>query len=104
MKMVINNCFGGFSLSDAAVQQLGLNSPYSYIDRCDERLVALVEQDADAVNGWCARLKVVEIPDEATDTYLEEYDGAERLLYVLDGHIHFAGLQDDEEEEEEDDF
>ena len=95
MKMVINNCFGGFSLSDAAVQQLGLDSPYSDIDRCDERLVALVEQDADAASGRCARLVVVEIPDEATDTYLEEYDGAERLLYVLDGHIHFADEEED---------
>lgn len=101
MKMVINKCYGGFSLSVAAKHKLGLKSLYPNIDRCDERLVALVEKDAEMASGFCAKLAVVEIPDEATDTYLEEYDGAERLLYVLDGHIHFAG---EHEEEEEDDF
>lgn len=95
MKMVINQCYGGFGLSDYAVQQLGLDSPWA-VDRCDERLVALVEQDAKAAGGPFAELAVVEIPDEATDTYLEEYDGIERLLYVLDGRIHFAGKEEDE--------
>lgn len=95
MKMVINQCYGGFGLSDYAVQKLGLDSPWA-VDRCDEQLIALVEQDAKAASGYCAELGVVEFPDEATDTYLEEYDGIERLLYVLDGRIYFAGKEEDE--------
>lgn len=44
---------------------------------------------------WVAKnntgaLEVVELPNTATDYYITEYDGMERLLYVLDGKIHWA--------------
>ena len=43
------------------------------------------------VDGYCAELEVVEIPDGATDYYLNEYDGMESIIYVLDGKLHWAG-------------
>ena len=102
MKFVINLCFGGFSLSNMAVEALGLRSPWADVSRTDERLIALVEQDAEAASGACARLAVAEIPDEATDWYIEEYDGSESLIYVLDGRLHWwqrnrAEIEDNEE-------
>ena len=47
-----------------------------------------VEADAEAVNGICAKLKVVEIPEEATDWEINEYDGLESITYVVDGKLH----------------
>lgn len=90
MKIVINRCFGGFSLSDDAVRRLYLESPYSDIERTDPRLVALVEEDAEMASGYCAELAVVEIPDTATDWEVDEYDGAESIIYVVDGLIYHA--------------
>lgn len=88
MKIVINNCFGGFSLSESAKQFLRLESVYSVIERTDPLLVGLVEADAQRASGEYARLKVVEIPDTATDWELDDYDGAESIIYVVDGKIH----------------
>lgn len=48
----------------------------------------MVERDAEAASGRCAVLMVVEIPDNATDWELDEYDGLESIIYVADGKIH----------------
>lgn len=90
MKLVINRCYGGFSLSASAVKALDLRSAYSDIDRNDERLIALVEMDADKASGESAKLRVVELPDEITDYEVDEYDGYESVTYVLDGKIYHA--------------
>ena len=36
------------------------------------------------------KLKVVEIPNIATDYLIEEYDGAEKVYYVVDGKIRIV--------------
>lgn len=104
MKVVINSDYGGFSLSDEAVREYakrkgltlveekdekwGHNTFYlnsiaeeNYFssrnfDRNDEVLVEVVEKLGEKANGFCASLKVVEIP-EGVDWYVEEYDGNE---------------------------
>jgi len=90
MKIVVNHCFGGFGLSDEAVERLGLKSRYDDIDRTDSRLVALVEEDAEKASGDFAELGVVEISDEATDWTIDEYDGIETVIYVVDGKLCYA--------------
>ena len=92
MKIVINDCFGGFSLSQYAADALGLNTRYPSNEiRTDPRLINLIEQPGvDLVSGNCAELRVVDIPDEATDWRIMEYDGSEDVIYVLDGKIHYA--------------
>jgi len=90
MKIVINTCFGGFSLSDFAVTALELDSRYKPISRTDARLISLIEKyGSEACSGRCAELEVVNIPDEATDWMIQEDDGSEDVLYVLDGKIQF---------------
>ena len=89
LKIVINECYGGFSVSDAVVKKLGLESPYDF-NRTDERLIQLVEADSRAASGSCADLVVVYVPNEATDYMINEYDGYETLYYVLDGKIKTA--------------
>ncbi len=77
-KIVINCCFGGFGLSERAYTALGLQSEHSEIDRDDPRLVAIVEQLGHLANGFCAELKVVEIPDDV-DWGIHDYDGQEHI-------------------------
>ena len=45
---------------------------------------------AQFVQGKYAKLKVVEVPESATDFTLDEYDGWERIIYVVDGKLNFV--------------
>jgi hypothetical protein len=104
-KIVINEDFGGFSLSDKAMQRyceiacidyemvtssLGMSLFYRAghandddfiideyeFERDDKILVHVVEQLKEEANGKFASLKVVEIPDNV-DWFIDEYDGRE---------------------------
>lgn len=84
MKVVINVCFGGFSLSKEAYEFLGLKwDGYGYDynsdeKRTDPKLVECVETLGEKANGLCASLKVVEVPDNV-DWYISDYDGSETI-------------------------
>lgn len=82
MKIVINTCFGGFSLSETACKEMGIEwDGYGFareIPRDDPRLVAVVEKLGEEADGLCADLEVVEIPDDV-DWEIERYDGRERV-------------------------
>ena len=90
MKMVINSCYGGFSISEKAMEMLDSTSPYEYGLRTDPQLIEVVETLGKEANGMCANLEVVDIPDEITDYVINEYDGYETVYYVLDGKIYTA--------------
>ena len=51
-------------------------SSYSIEGRSDPALVKVVEEMGEAANGWAAKLKIVDIPDDVNWT-IEEYDGSE---------------------------
>ena len=89
MEIVINTCWGGFSLSEEAASILGVH-PYDNVDRTDYRLVQVVKDLGERANGRCANLEVVELPDETTDWEINEYDGAETVIYVVNGKLHHA--------------
>lgn len=131
MKIVINNCFGGFSLSPAGEQELaqlqgkkvyfykqtkyrfqGGRDEYQRVDptkgesfyftltrnlgevindlpdeeglwfdsreihRDDSNLLTVIKRLGNDANGECAKLKVVEIPDDV-EWEIDEYDGNE---------------------------
>lgn len=83
MKIVINCCYGGFSLSEAAIALYNKLSGkeekyYSDIERNDKYLVKVVEQLGWGANGKYSELKIVEIP-EGTNWYIQEYDGIETI-------------------------
>lgn len=93
MYVILNKCFGGFSLSEKACAQLNC-SMYEYSEdlvglRSDYNLVACVDRLGDEADGPCASLKKVWMPDDATDWDIHEYDGYETLIYVLDGKLHY---------------
>ncbi len=84
MKIVINRCYGGYSLSKEAYDFLGLawdnkwaNAGYAYIDdRANPELVNCVSTIGEKANGAFSALRVVEIPDDV-DWEIEEQDGCE---------------------------
>lgn len=89
MEVVINTCYGGFSVSEEAAKFFNMASVYSDIDRQDPMLIEKVKENSQWVSGSCAKLKVVYIPDEATDWIIDAYDGLERIIYVLNGKINY---------------
>ena len=92
MTFILNKCYGGWSISDFAMEQLGLDSNYPYMDEVNkEKLAELINKyGPEKCSGGSAWLKVVEIPDNATDWDIDEYDGIERIVYVIDGKLNYA--------------
>lgn len=101
MKIVINTCFGGFGLSEEAVnlyKELGGKTDipatmiydgktyfdYYKIVRNDPVLVQVVEQLGTRANDQYAELEVVEIPDDVDNWYVAEYDGNE---WIAEGRV-----------------
>lgn len=90
MKIVINNRYGGFSLSKEATEWMAEKGHpeaakeltevpwYGFRpeNRVDPILIEAVETLGEAANGRFAKLKVVEVPDEV-DWEIQEYDGVE---------------------------
>ena len=87
MKLVINTEFGGFSIPEPFCKKYGF-APHDRIARNDERLVNFVGEEGYEI--WLGFLEVVEIPDNATDYFIDEYDGIERVISVVDGKLHWA--------------
>lgn len=88
MKIIINCSYGGFQLSDEAVRLMEGKWDSNYPTRRDPNLIALIEEIGSKRVSNHSNLRVVEIPDEATDWRLEEYDGWESVIYVLDGKMY----------------
>lgn len=75
IEIVINNCHGGFGLSPAARDFIGIENDYD-IERDDPRLILAVKELGSLVNGSYADLSVVQIPAGVL-WEICEYDGAE---------------------------
>lgn len=87
MKIVINGCYGGFRVCDWACKELGIKGYEE--SRTNESLIDMIERfGSECISGEYSILEVVEIPDEATDWMINEYDGNETVIYVLDGKLH----------------
>ena len=87
MQLVINDTYGGISLSSEAMVLLGKKYPYDVPERYDEKFIECVLRLGDKAGGWFAHMRVVEIPDNITDYKIYDYDGREYVVYVLDGKI-----------------
>lgn len=104
-KVVINSCYGGFGLSDEAIvryaelkgiklyidksdtwftkfyteRSMNNDSYYSpNIPRDDPDLLQVIDELGVKANGECAKLSIVEIPDNVK-WQIEEYDGYEHV-------------------------
>ena len=97
MKVVYNACYGGFSLSDAAITRYweikgGVPTPNWYnrdIPRDDPALVQVVEELGDNADGSFANLTIDNIPSGAR-WRIDEYDGFETVRTIDDYEWHTA--------------
>ena len=87
MTIIINKCYGGFHIPAPICEATGLR-PYEDIDRTDSRLVEFVREHGGDYREGCSRLVMVEVPEDATDWELNEYDGFESITYVVDGMLY----------------
>ena len=94
MKIVINTCYGGFSISKELSEKLEIESAYLtnasfdidsdnyYQYRANEQLISAIEYlGIDNCNGIYAKLKIIDIPDDV-EWNIEEYDGTEWISEV----------------------
>lgn len=82
-RIVINDCYGGFGLSERAFREYkqlaGITDPEFYdrnIPRDDPYLVKVVRELGMTANGANANLKIVEVPGDVLWD-IAEYDGVE---------------------------
>jgi len=94
MKIVINKCYGGFGVSQAVYEELGIKwDGYGYIDnedlnikstvynayRTNKKLIKAIEKiGEEKSSGPMAKLKIIEIPDNI-EWEIDEYDGIETI-------------------------
>lgn len=90
MKVVINSCHGGFSISKEAIEyiwnkhhkKMDTYIGYEPKDRTDPALIDAIETLGEKADGGFAELKIVEVPDDVK-WHIEEYDGKE---WVAEDH------------------
>jgi len=105
-RIIINNCYGGFSLSQKAIDELrkrhhlpvrlnehGLEVEERYL-RDDPIFIDTIEEMGKEAWGKNARLAVVEIPYDV-EWRIEDYDGKE---YVAERHRVWHAKETVEEE------
>lgn len=82
MRLVLNRAYGGFMLPQVIADTLGVSVwENSTLVRTNNILIDWVLENS-------SDLKVIEIPKKATDYIINDYDGFETILYVVDGKIH----------------
>lgn len=83
MKYVINNEFGGFGIPNTVAKENDWDRNYIYSEeiRTDAKLIEWVENHPDY------DLAIVDIPEEATDFMVNDYDGKETVYAVISGKI-----------------
>ena len=81
-KVVVNKCFGGFGLTDMAMERYkelgGTHECYYDIPRDDKILVQVVAELGPKADNSFSKLEVVEIPDDV-NFVITEYDGFEKV-------------------------
>lgn len=94
MKVIVNNCFGGYSVSEEAIdlyrQLSGTTDPISrYAEwlRTDPIMIDVVEKLGQRANGRAAELVTIEVPD-GYDYRINDYDGLESIyLTIREDHL-----------------
>jgi len=79
MKIVINTSYGAITEESAKLRK----DPKFIEDVETGRFVGRVIENVPF--GYAETLAVVEIPDNATDMMIVDYDGIEGVIYVCDG-------------------
>lgn len=88
MKVLYNAKYGGFGFSDAFIDEFKKRHPEKSlnkwsVERNDPDTIALFEEmGSDKSSGYCADLRIEEIPDDV-ELEIDEYDGLETVWWSL---------------------
>lgn len=84
MKLVLNKNYGGFGY--------GCKGNCEAIARMfeEERNAPELVEMVEVMPELCGDLCIVEIPDTTTDYHIDECDGFESVVYVVNGKLHWA--------------
>ena len=94
MKVLFNNCYGGFKFSKAFLEIYPEIKGEEY-SRTSPELIKMVEDfGLEQASSNFSALAIALVPDEATDWWIDEYDGYESVYYVLNGKRHKAEIID----------
>ena len=90
MKVVVNKSFGSFYIGEKYYDMLSesyFTTPFPQC-RADSSLIDVVNAfGAKAVGDKFGDLTIVDVPDDATDWEIYEYDGREHIVCVVNGKI-----------------
>ena len=97
MKIAVNKCFGGFSLSQDVYEELGIEwDGYGYLNNDDlgidsdnylefrkhPKLIDAIEKiGEDKASGSLSKVRIIHIPDDV-EWEIDEYDGVETVHAV----------------------
>lgn len=87
MKIAINTCYGGWGLSKGFFEKYPQFKEKSTTRDDFEFIKCLEEFGTKEASNDYSQISIVEIPDEATDFIINEYDGYESVIYVVNGKI-----------------
>lgn len=85
MEIVINTSYGAISEETDHLR----TNPQFIEDVKSGRFVGRINE----YGGYAETLKVVSIPDDATDYIILNYDGVEGIVYVQDGKLHLINCR-----------
>ena len=96
MKIAINTVYGGYELPEEFFETHPDKDRFEYncydetgTTRIDPDVISFIElYGPNGYEGTWSHIEIVDIPDDASDWELEEYDGLERIVYVQDGKLH----------------
>lgn len=94
MKVLFNNCYGGFKFSKAFMKAHPEIEGKEYSCTSPELIKMVEDFGLEQASDNFSALAVAEVPDEATDWWIDEYDGYESVYYVIDGKRHMAEIID----------
>lgn len=103
MKILVNKKYGGFDLNEEFIKEFSEQFPeigedeliairFGDFYRTNKKIIKAIEDFGIDKAGRFSYtdLRIITIPDECTDWTIEEREGYEQIIYVLDGKLNFA--------------
>lgn len=87
MKIILNTDYRGFMVPDEICKLLHCDEfDNSMSIRTNPTFIQWIKQKKE--NGEKTDFEIVEIPDNASDYLIEDFDGEEGIYFVVDGKIY----------------
>lgn len=93
MYVLINRSWGGFRFSDEFCEKYDIPRCIDTESRADVNIIKNVcEFGFDKSSSEFSKIRVAKIPDNTTDFDIYDYDGMEKVIYVVDGKLNYTNI------------